>query len=106
MEWLKTNYTLDENPAMGAQGYYYYLHVLTKALLAARVDTLRLEGGREIRWRDEVTRKLLQLQQPDGCWSNREERWWEADKNLVTAYVVLSLEMLHSVLNRSDVISE
>jgi squalene-hopene/tetraprenyl-beta-curcumene cyclase len=96
MEWLKTNYTLDENPAMGAQGYYYYLHLLTKALLAARVDTLRLEGGREIRWRDEVTRKLLQLQQPDGCWSNREERWWEADKNLVTAYVVLSLEMLHA----------
>ena len=84
-------------PGHGAQGYYYYLHLLTKALLAARVDTLRLEGGREIRWRDEVARKLLQLQQPSGCWSNPEERWWEADKNLVTAYVVLSLEMLHSV---------
>jgi squalene-hopene/tetraprenyl-beta-curcumene cyclase len=96
IEWLKTNYTLEENPAMGAQGYYYYLHLLTKALLAARVDTLRLEGGREIRWWDEVARKLLELQQPDGSWSNREKRWWEADKNLVTAYVVLSLEMLYS----------
>lgn len=97
MEWLTSNYTLDENPAMGAQGYYYYLHLLTKALLAARVNALRLDDGREVQWRDEVARKLLKLQQPDGCWSNREQRWWEADQNLVTAYGVLSLEMLYSV---------
>ena len=96
MGWLQSNYTLEENPALGAQGYYYYLHLLTKALLAARVKTLRLEDGREIRWRDEVAVKLLELQRPDGAWSNPEQRWWETDPNLVTAYVVLSLEMLHS----------
>ncbi|MHB1307849.1 MAG: prenyltransferase/squalene oxidase repeat-containing protein [Limisphaerales bacterium] len=96
MGWLQSNYTLEENPALGAQGYYYYLHLLTKALLAARVTTLRLEDGREIRWRDEVAVKLLELQRPDGAWSNPEQRWWETDPNLVTAYVVLSLEMLYS----------
>jgi squalene-hopene/tetraprenyl-beta-curcumene cyclase len=97
LTWLKQNYSVEENPQMGQQGYFYYLHLLTKALLAAQVETLRLEDGREVHWREEVGRKLLSLQQADGAWINPEKRWWEADRNLVTAYVVLSLEMLHSV---------
>jgi squalene-hopene/tetraprenyl-beta-curcumene cyclase len=31
-EWLRKNYTLDENPGMGPQGLFYYFHTLTKAL--------------------------------------------------------------------------
>lgn len=98
LDWLQTNYTLDENPGMGPEGYYYYLHLMTKALTAARVDTVRLADGREVRWRDEVASRLLSLQRPDGSWLNQADRWWEGDPNLVTAYVLLALEMLRADL--------
>ena len=32
IDWLGRHYTLDENPGMGKQGLYYYLHLMTKAL--------------------------------------------------------------------------
>jgi squalene-hopene/tetraprenyl-beta-curcumene cyclase len=95
LDWLRSNYTLEENPGMGPQGYFYYLHLLTKALTAARVDRLRLADGREPAWRDEVAARLLQLQQADGSWVNTHPRWWETDRSLVTAYALLTLEMLH-----------
>ncbi|MBX3744398.1 MAG: terpene cyclase/mutase family protein [Verrucomicrobiae bacterium] len=112
LEWLEGNYTLDENPGMGQQGLYYYLHLMTKALTAARVGTLRVSGeagpdttsgaagggGRAVAWRDDVARRLLDLQRPDGSWVNENPRWWETDPVLVTAYMVLTLEMLHADL--------
>lgn len=100
LEWLRNNYTLEENPGMGQQGYYYYLHLMTKALTAAGVETLKVgeDGGDAVRWREEVAARLLSVQQPDGSWVNENERWWETDRCLVTAYVLLSLEMLHPSL--------
>lgn len=102
LDWLRGNYTLDENPGMGQQGYFYYLHLMTKALTAARVEMLRVDdgAGRDVRWRDDVASRLLSLQKPDGSWANENPRWWETDRNLVTAYVVLSLELLHAASNR------
>jgi squalene-hopene/tetraprenyl-beta-curcumene cyclase len=102
MDWLRSNYTLEENPGMGQQGYFYYLHLMTKALTAVGVDELQVNegGGRAVDWRREVASRLLKLQQPDGSWVNQNQRWWETDRNLVTAYVVLSLEMLNSALDK------
>lgn len=94
LDWLQTHYTLDENPGLGQEGLYYYLHLLTKALNAAGVDHLNLPDGRRVDWRREVALRLLNLQQRDGSWANENNRWWEKDPNLVTAYAVLSLEML------------
>ena len=39
--------------------------------------------------------KLINLQKSDGSWQNDNGRWWEKDSNLVTAYAVLSLEIIH-----------
>jgi len=96
IEWLGRNYTLDENPGMGAQGYYYYLHLMAKALTAAGVETLTLADGTRVAWREQVTQKLLLLQRPDGSWLNHESRWWEADATIVTAYVVLTLQEMEA----------
>jgi squalene-hopene/tetraprenyl-beta-curcumene cyclase len=93
-DWLRANYTLDENPGMGPQGFYFYLHTMTKALTAYGVDELALNDGRKLDWRKHVAMKLLNLQQRDGSWSNDNGRWWEKDPALVTAYAVLSLEMI------------
>lgn len=93
-DWLRANYTLDENPGMGPQGLYYYLHTMTKALTAYGVEELELKDGRKLNWRKEVAMRLLNLQRQDGSWFNDNARWWEKDIALVTSYAVLSLEML------------
>jgi squalene-hopene/tetraprenyl-beta-curcumene cyclase len=93
-DWLRRNYTLEENPGMGPQGLFYYFHTLTKALTIYGVRELELPGGRKVDWRREVAMKLINLQQKDGAWLNENGRWWERDPALVTAYAVLALEMI------------
>jgi len=101
--WLRANYTIEENPAMGQQGYFYYLHLMTKALTAAGIDQLKLNDGKSVAWHDEVAARLLSLQREDGSWVNPEPRWWEADPVLVTSYAVLTLEMIHAKLRQVPV---
>lgn len=95
LEWLQKNYTLEENPGMGAQGLYYYYHTMAKAMTAAGVDRLTLSDGTRLDWRKELTLKLLNLQREDGSWVNDNGRWWERDPVLVTSYALLTLEILH-----------
>ena len=94
-DWLRDNYTLEENPGMGQQGYYYYLQVMTKALNLYGVDKLTLKDGRTLDWRREVAMKLINLQKADGSWANPNNRWWEHDPTLVTSYSLISLEILY-----------
>ena len=92
LDWLRGHYTLEENPGMGPQGLYYYLHLMVKALHTAGVETLELRDGRKVSWRREVALRLINLQRTDGSWFNDNNRWWEKDPNLVTAYSVMALE--------------
>ncbi len=94
MEWLRSNHSLTENPGMGQQGYYYYLHLMTKALNAAQVEEFATRDGRKLDWRRDTAMRLIDLQKADGSWQNDTGRWWEKDPNLVTAYAVLSLEII------------
>lgn len=95
-EWLGKNYTLDENPGMGDEGLYYYFQTMSKALSAANVDALPLEGGKEADWRADLAAKLLSNQREDGSWVNDNGRWMESNAVLVTAYSVLSLEQIYA----------
>lgn len=94
-DWLRSNYTLDENPGMGAQGLFYYYHTMAKALATAEVDTFELTDGRAVDWRKELALNLINLQKADGSWINTHGRWWERDPALVTAYGVIALEWIH-----------
>jgi squalene-hopene/tetraprenyl-beta-curcumene cyclase len=95
LDWLRANYTTDENPGMGPQGLYYYLHTMTKALTLAGVNEFELKGGRRVNWRREVALKLLNLQASDGSWANDNARWWEKDPVLATSYSVMALEIIY-----------
>jgi len=97
-EWAVQHWTLEENPGMGPQGLYYFYHALAKSLAAYGVNPLTLADGTALNWRDELVRKLVNLQQIDartggGYWVNREDRWWEDDPVRVTAYALLTLEL-------------
>jgi squalene-hopene/tetraprenyl-beta-curcumene cyclase len=97
-DWLRQNYTLDENPGLGQQGLYYYLHLMTKALAIYGVDQLPLANGQSADWRHDVAMKLINLQKADGSWANSNGRWWEHDPALVTSYSLMSLEILYPSL--------
>jgi squalene-hopene/tetraprenyl-beta-curcumene cyclase len=93
--WLGNNYTLEENPGLGAQGLYYYFHAMTKALAAAGIEKLPLGNGKEADWRRDLGTLLVSTQKADGSWINENSRWWENDSVLVTSYVVLTLEQIY-----------
>lgn len=94
-EWLGKNYTLTENPGMGAQGLYYYYQTMAKALTAANINQLKLDGGKEVDWRNELGGKLLASQRENGSWVNDNGRWMESNSVLVTAFTVLALEQIY-----------
>ena len=93
-EWLGKNYSIKQNPGMGAEGLYYYYQTMAKALTAAGVDKLKLANGGEADWRDDLGRSLLTRQRENGSWVNDNGRWMESNPILVTAYTVLALEQL------------
>ncbi len=93
--WLRNNFTLTENPAMAQQGYYYYLHLMAKALNTCGIVQFELKNGTKINWRQDLALKLINLQKSDGSWVNDTGRWWEKDPALVTAYSVMSLEIVY-----------
>ena len=94
MTWLGRNYTLDENPGMGKQGLYYYLHLMTKALTAYGADTFQTADGKVHDWRYDLLKKFVQLQRADGFWQNDNNRFWENDPVLVTSYSLLAIEII------------
>jgi squalene-hopene/tetraprenyl-beta-curcumene cyclase len=98
LDWLRGNYTVDENPGMGPQGLHYYYLMMAKALTFAGVDILETRDGRKANWREDLALKLLNRQQADGSWFNDNGRWWEKDPILDTAYAVTALEIVETKL--------
>ena len=68
---------------------------MAKALTAANIDKLQLEGGKEVDWRNDLGNELLKSQRENGSWINENGRWMESNPVLVTAFTVLSLEQIY-----------
>jgi squalene-hopene/tetraprenyl-beta-curcumene cyclase len=98
LDWLRGNYTVDENPALGQEGLHYYYLLMAKALTFASVDTLETKDGRKINWREDLVLKLINRQQADGSWVNENGRWWEKDPVLDTAYITTAMEIIEPKL--------
>lgn len=95
-DWASKHWSLDENPGMGQQGYFYFVNVLSKGLAAYGEDTITTGSGEKVLWREAVINKLVALQKRDdngGFWVNPTDRWWEADPVLVTAYTIIALDI-------------
>ncbi len=96
VRWIKDNYTLDENPPIGAQGLYYYYHTMSKAFSVYGEPIITDSNGIEHNWYEELARKILELQKPDGTWVNEEDRWMESMPLLATTYALLALSVGYS----------
>jgi hypothetical protein len=90
--WIARHYTFDENPGLGQQGYFYYIHAMSRALHASRLDAVTDAKGARRAWRPELIEALAARQRPDGSWKNTAERWEEANEELATIYCILALE--------------
>lgn len=91
-QWAAEHYTLSENPGMGPEGLYYYLHTFAKANAVFGEATLTDKNGKVHHWREDVVRALLNYEK-DGIWSNKQGRWMESLPELTTAYSLLSFEI-------------
>lgn len=91
-DWLRDNWTFDENPGVGGQGLYYYYHTLARALFVAQQDEITDRKGSKHNWREELINAITSRQKEDGSWTNDADRWMEGDPALVTAYSVLALQ--------------
>lgn len=100
MDWIRRNYTVDENPGIGKNGMYYYYVVFSRALKASGERVLMpagedqgkaQEGGAGRDWRVDLITKLESLQKEDGSFTSVDGRWMEDNAVLITAYALLAL---------------
>lgn len=92
MNWIRQKYTLEENPGVGQKAVYYYYMVFAKALQAYGEPILADSKGRRHNWREELCKKMLELQYPEGFWVNTDPAEWQTNKVLVTAFTLIALE--------------
>jgi hypothetical protein len=90
--WIQRHWTLEENPGLGGQGLYYYIHAMSRALRASGLDEIEAPDGTRHDWRRELIATLSDLQRADGSWQNDEDRWEESRPELATIYAILALE--------------
>jgi squalene-hopene/tetraprenyl-beta-curcumene cyclase len=90
-KWICDNYSVTENPGIGDDGLFYYYHTMSKALNVMGIDFITSSDGKKNNWREDLINQLLRVQAADGSWANTNARWWETNKDLVTAYSMLSI---------------
>lgn len=96
LDWIRANYTLRENPGLGADGLYYYFVTFGRALDSYGPSVLEVAGpdGEVVPrdWENDLIDRLAELQNEDGSFRSVSDRWMENNPVLITAYALLALE--------------
>jgi squalene-hopene/tetraprenyl-beta-curcumene cyclase len=93
-KWVAANYTVDENPGLGQKTVYYYYMVFAKALSIMGDKTIVDAKGRSHNWREELGRKLLSLQHPEGYWVNPVADEMQDNPVLVTSFTMTAIQSI------------
>jgi squalene-hopene/tetraprenyl-beta-curcumene cyclase len=96
LEFIRKNYTLEENPGQGQRGLYYYYQTFAKAMALLGKPSIIDAQGKEHDWRAELVAALAKRQDASGAWANRDDRFMEGDPNIVTSYGLLALAAARS----------
>ena len=91
-EWITKFYSVNENPGLGQQGLFYYYQMFAKALNTIGHDFFDDAQGVAHDWRKELAETLFQQQQENGAWINKNDRWYEGNPDLATAYALIALQ--------------
>lgn len=92
--WIGANYTLEENRGLGVrqadptaaqQGLYYYYHSFARCMATLGEPTVQTDQGERL-WARDLFDALKARVKPEGFFRNENDRWWEQDPVLVTAY--------------------
>lgn len=92
VNWVREHYTLEENPGVGQKAVYYYYMVFAKALQAYGEPIIVDAKKRQHNWREDLGKKILELQHAEGYWVNTDPAEWQDKPNLVTAFTIIALE--------------
>jgi len=94
--WIRGNYTLDENPGVGDQGRYYYYMLFGRAMSAwgePTIEVINKDGSTETRdWANDLIDQLASMQHEDGSFASVNDRWMENNPTLITAYALIALQ--------------
>ncbi len=91
LDYIRANYSVDENPGMGLKGLYYHHHMMARALGLVGQRTLVDGDGQSHDWPVELVGKLVSMQKPDGSWANTDETFWENNPAIASSRAVLAL---------------
>jgi len=95
-DWIRSNYTLEENPGIGDEGRYYFYMVFGRALNSwgePEMEVINADGSTETRdWANDLVDQLARMQNPDGSFRSVHARWMEDNPTLITAYAVIALQ--------------
>ncbi len=97
--WICEHYTVAEHPELGKQGLFYFYYTMARTLEVWGTPTIT-KAGVEHNWAKELGLQIISLQKADGSWVNPEDRWWESDPALVTAYAISSLNICHRMIGK------
>jgi len=92
VSWIKTHYTLEENPGFGQKALYYYYMTFAKCLDALGEEVIVDGNGKKHYWREEFIKKLLSLQYEEWYWVHTDGRYWHKNKDLITAYAIIGIK--------------
>jgi squalene-hopene/tetraprenyl-beta-curcumene cyclase len=92
ISWIQKNYTLDTNPGFNDTSLYYYYMTFSKCLHVLGENQIVDSKKVSHNWREDIVKKLLELQKGDGYWVNSNGRFWENIKELTTAYAVIGIK--------------
>lgn len=95
LDWIRQHYTVEENPGIGTDGYYYFILTFARALDAHGQPTLEVvadDGSKDsVNWADDLISQLATLQNADGSFRSVDDRWMENNPVLITAYSLIAL---------------
>lgn len=91
MDWIRKNYSVEENPGKQQQGVFYYYIMFSRVMTILGSGQFSDAQGRNHDWTADLISELLKRQRADGSWKNEEKRWMENDANLATGYALKAL---------------
>jgi squalene-hopene/tetraprenyl-beta-curcumene cyclase len=102
IDWVRKNYSVEVHPGFAfdqvqrhhLRGLYHYYLVMARALEALGENPFETFDGKKHDWAREIGEQLVKSVKENKLWKNENPGWFEGDPVLVTAYVLVTTDVL------------